>query len=194
MIASREAEQLAAYAELIHKWNPAINLVSPNSLAELETRHITDSRQLACAASDAQGSWLDIGSGGGLPGIVLAIQRPDLSITLLDSDARKVAFLRTTIRTLALGNCRAVSGRIENCTPADAQNLSARALAPLDRLMPYLQRHLAKNGTAWLMKGRNWQQEIASARHGWDFHVTAHPSVTDPAAAILEIRELGRHD
>ncbi|HRO13507.1 MAG TPA: 16S rRNA (guanine(527)-N(7))-methyltransferase RsmG [Paracoccus sp. (in: a-proteobacteria)] len=194
MTASREAEQLTAYAELIRKWNPAINLVSPNSLAELETRHIADSRQLACIASGAQGSWLDIGSGGGLPGIVVAIQRPDLSVTLLDSDARKIAFLRTAIRTLALGNCRAISGRIESSAPAHAQNLSARALAPLDRLMPYVQRHLAKDGTAWLMKGRNWQQEIASAQHGWDFHVTAHSSLTDPEAAILEIRELERHD
>ncbi|WP_134724944.1 16S rRNA (guanine(527)-N(7))-methyltransferase RsmG [Paracoccus luteus] len=193
MNASREAERLSSYAALLRKWNPAINLVSPSTLADLEARHIADSRQLAGMVQNTPDTWLDLGSGGGLPGMVLAICHPALTVTLLDADSRKVAFLRTVIRQLQLENCRAVAARIEQHAPAHAANVSARALAPLDRLMPYLVRHLAEDGTAWLMKGRNWQQETDVARRHWRFDVIAHPSTTDPGAAILQISRIARH-
>lgn len=189
MSASREA-RLAQYTTLIRKWNPAINLVAPASLDQLEQRHIADSAQLAALQPAPQGRWLDIGSGGGLPGLVVAIFHPELSVQLIDSDRRKIAFLQTAIRQLGLVNCTAVAARIEELTPADATNLSARALAPLDRLMPYLDRHLAQDGTAWLMKGRNWQTELSAARRDWDFDATIHPSTTDPDAAILQISNI----
>ncbi|WP_112873095.1 16S rRNA (guanine(527)-N(7))-methyltransferase RsmG [Paracoccus endophyticus] len=192
MSASREAEQLGQYAALLRKWNPAINLVAPSTLADLESRHIIDSQQVAALAHSAQGAWLDLGSGGGLPGIVLAICRPGLSITLLDSDQRKAAFLRTAVRTLGLVNCTVLCARIEQHPPADADHISARALAPLDRLMPYLARHLAKNGTAWLMKGRNWQHEAEVAQRDWTFDMKAHPSRTEAGAAILQISGIVR--
>ena len=189
MSVSREA-RLVRYAALIRKWNPAINLVAPASLDQLEERHIADSAQLALLQPDPQGSWLDIGSGGGLPGLVVAIFHPGLSVQLVDSDRRKVAFLQTAIRELGLANCTATAARIEELPPADSANLSARALAPLDRLMPYLDRHLAQDGTAWLMKGRNWQTELIAARQNWRFDATIHPSTTDPAAAILQISNI----
>ncbi len=191
MSASREA-RLAQYAALIRKWNPAINLVAPASLDQLEQRHIADSAQLALLQPEPQGSWLDIGSGGGLPGLVVAIFHPELPVQLVDSDRRKVAFLQTAIRQLGLVNCTATAARIEELPPADAANLSARALAPLDRLVPYLERHLAQDGTAWLMKGRNWQTELTAARRNWRFDVEIHPSTTDPDAAILQISNI-RH-
>lgn len=191
MTASREAD-LATLAALIRKWNPAINLVAPSTLSDLERRHIGDSLQLADLADKRAGLWLDIGSGGGLPGLVLAICHRECKIRLVDSDRRKVAFLQTVIRELALENCTALSSRIEDLPPASAENLSARALAPLVRLMPYLARHLAQNGTAWLMKGRNWQAELEVARETWQFDVVVHPSTTDPASAILAIRDV-RH-
>lgn len=191
MTASREAD-LATLAALIRKWNPAINLVAPSTLSDLERRHIGDSLQLADLADKRVGLWLDIGSGGGLPGLVLAICHRECEIRLVDSDRRKVAFLQTVIRELALENCTALSSRIEDLPPASAENLSARALAPLVRLMPYLARHLAQNGTAWLMKGRNWQAELEVARETWQFDVVVHPSTTDPASAILAIRDV-RH-
>lgn len=191
MSASREA-RLAHYATLIRKWNPAINLVATGSLDQLEQRHITDSAQLARLCPAPQGCWLDIGSGGGLPGLVVAIFHPELSVRLVDSDRRKVAFLQTAIRELELENCTAAAARIEELPPADAGNLSARALAPLDRLMPYLDRHLAQDGTAWLMKGRNWQTELTAARQDWGFDAEIHPSTTDPDAAILQIRNVRR--
>lgn len=188
--ASREAK-LAAYATLIRKWNPAINLVAAATLPNLETRHLADSSQLATLAPPS-GSWLDIGSGGGLPGIVVAIHNPDRTVTLVDSDQRKVAFLQTAIRELQLENCTAIAARIETMPPASARHVSARALAPLDRLMPYVARHMTEDGTAWLMKGRNWQAEVDAARKHWRFDITAHASATDPSAAILQISGLHR--
>lgn len=186
MSASREAK-LQRYAELVKKWNPAINLIARTTLPDLESRHVKDSLQLAQLVPPTHGKWLDIGSGGGLPGIVVAISRPEVMIRLIDSDKRKVAFLHNAIRELSLQNCSAEASRIEDLQPAHAGIVSARALAPLDRLMPYLDRHLAEDGTAWLMKGRNWQVELDQARKEWRFDVQAHPSSTQADAAILQI-------
>lgn len=191
MSASREA-RFRVYAALLRKWNPAINLVSPATLQNLEQRHLADCQQVANLVDDPQGPWLDLGSGGGLPGLVVAICHPSLPVTLVDSDRRKVAFLQTAIRELELGRCAAVAARIDDLPPAAARHLSARALAPMDRLMPYLARHLANDGTAWLMKGRNWQEELRSAQRDWRFQATAHPSATDPEAAIIQISGLQR--
>lgn len=185
MSASREA-QLSAFADLVGRWNPAINLVAPGTIADFAERHIADSLQLAALAEPDDAPWIDIGSGGGLPGIVVAIAHPNRPITLVDSDNRKVAFLRTVIRELGLRHCTATQSRIEALPPANARHLSARALAPLDRLVPYLDRHLAAGGTAWLMKGRNWRSEIEQAGPLDGYVMTVHPSRTDSQAAILQ--------
>ena len=190
MSVSRETEQLAAYAALLRKWNPAINLIAPSTLESIETRHISDSIQFAEVSRSAQGRWVDLGSGGGFPAIVLAIQRPDLAMTMVESDQRKAAFLRNVIRTLSLDNAQVLCGRIEQIDPLQAGNVSARALAPLPSLMSYVHRHLDHAGKAWLMKGRNWESEVADARKHWAFQVEAHPSTTEPGAAILEITDL----
>ena len=184
---SRETAALANYAAMLRKWNPAINLVSPTTLDELETRHIADSRALAGIASTATGNWIDLGSGGGFPGMVIAICRPDIRVTLIESDQRKASFLRSVIRETGLTNATVIADRIEGVDPLNAANVSARALASLPQLMAYVERHLNMGGKAWLMKGRNWQTEVAEARRDWSFDLKAHPSSTDPDAAILEI-------
>ncbi|RDD71383.1 16S rRNA (guanine(527)-N(7))-methyltransferase RsmG [Paracoccus versutus] len=192
MSVSRETERLTAYAELLRKWNPAINLIAPSTLDQIETRHIADSLQLAEITRNVSGNWVDLGSGGGFPGIVIAIIRPDLELTLVESDQRKAAFLRNVVRELALPRARVICKRIEALDRLDAANISARALAPLPLLMAYVDRHLSASGTAWLMKGRNWQDEVALARTDWKFELKPHQSATDPDAAILEITEI-RH-
>lgn len=188
---SRETEALAAYAALIRKWNPTINLVSPLTLEQLETRHIADCAALADISRDSSGSWVDLGSGGGLPGVVIAILRPDLPVTMVESDKRKGSFLRAAIRELGLKNAEIISQRIEDLDGLKAANISARALAPLPQLMAYVVRHLGDGGRAWLMKGRNWQAELAEARRDWIFDLKTHPSATDADAAILEITRIG---
>lgn len=190
MHVSREtSDRLDAYQDLIRKWNPRINLVAPSTLDDLKKRHIDDCLQLAAQVSTVSGSWVDLGSGGGLPGIVVAIALADqnLSITLIESDQRKSAFLRTAIRELDLNNAQILTARIEQAAPQNADYLSARALAPLPRLMPYLARHLGANGQAWLMKGQRWQDEVDEARQAWAFDVESYESVTKPGAAILKI-------
>lgn len=185
MNASCEAK-LSGFADLIRRWNPAINLVAPSTLDDLWNRHIADSTQLADLAPQA-GTWVDVGSGGGLPGIVVAICRPRLAVTLLDSDARKGTFLRTCIRELDLANCRVETDRIERHPPAGADHVSARALAPMPKLVPYVVRHLRPGGTAWLMKGENWKAEVDSVKTSWHFDLREHPSRTQAGAAILEL-------
>ena len=190
MSVSRETDKLAQYAALIRKWNGAINLVAPSTLDQVESRHIGDCLKLVQVSRAASDIWVDLGSGGGLPGLVVAICRPDLDVRLVESDKRKGSFLRSVIREVGLANATVIAERIETTAPMKAQQVSARALAPLPLLLSYVHRHLAPGGTAWLMKGRNWQEEVRLAQSDWSFNFAVHSSATDPDAAILEITEL----
>lgn len=194
MTVSRETmDRLACYGNLIQKWNPRINLVAPATLPDLQQRHIHDCLQIADLAGDAAGTWVDLGSGGGLPGLVIAISRPDLNLTMVESDQRKATFIRTVVRELDLKNTTVIVDRIESVEPLNASNISARALAPLPLLMSYVNRHLSPAGKAWLMKGKRWQTEVEEARRAWQFDCIAHQSTTNSDAAILEISGI-RHD
>ncbi|MDO5657307.1 MAG: 16S rRNA (guanine(527)-N(7))-methyltransferase RsmG [Paracoccus sp. (in: a-proteobacteria)] len=193
MDVSRETEALfTQYAALIRKWNPAINLVAPGTLPDLETRHIADSAQLFQHAGAKSGLWCDLGSGGGLPGVVAAIQGRDHPVTfrLIESDSRKSAFLNTARRELGLTRLNIVNARIEQAPPAAADIVSARALAPLPQLLTYISRHIKPGGSAILLKGRSWQQEVDAARQAWQFNLETWPSMTEPGAAILKLTNL----
>jgi 16S rRNA (guanine527-N7)-methyltransferase len=192
---SRETlERLTHYHDLLLKWTKTINLISKSSMSEVWDRHIWDSAQIVDLVSN-QESWLDIGSGAGFPGLVVSIlAREDLPhrhVSLVESDQRKAAFLRTVIRQLDLRASVFVE-RIEVLNPANANVLSARALGDLDQLLGYAERHLAPYGTALFMKGVNWQKEVDIARNSWSFQLEAHKSKTSPEAAILEIKEIER--
>lgn len=190
MSVSRETtERLEIYCSLLQQWNPRINLVAPSTLADLQNRHIADALQLTDLAQAAEGSWVDLGSGGGLPGMVMAIAKADTKVafTLVESDQRKAAFLRTVIRQAGLPRVTVLAQRIEAVPPLNAAYVSARALAPLPQLMAYLDLHLAPSGTAFLMKGRQWKTEIEEANRDWSFDYVAHPSRTQDGAAILEV-------
>lgn len=190
---SRETKDLLdAYQELLVRWNKKINLVAPSTISQLRARHIDDCLQISRYADPECGIWADLGSGGGLPGIVLAIffaSRP-VRFMLVESDQRKAAFLRSVARSLDLHNVNVQNDRIEAINPLNAAHISARALAPLPRLMPYLDRHMAKDGQAWLMKGEKWQAEVDEARKHWKFNLTSIASSTQPGAAILKIGEV----
>jgi 16S rRNA (guanine527-N7)-methyltransferase len=138
---------------------------------------------------------VDIGSGGGFPGLVVAILSrefaPDRVVTLVESDVRKSAFLRTVSQDLSL-NTRILAKRIEDVSPLKANVLSARALADLRELLGYSARHLHRNGTALFMKGASWQKELEEARSLWSFDLRLHKSKTNPDAAILEIKDIQR--
>ena len=190
MIVSRETmERLQVYGDLLTRWNPRINLVAPSTLSNLATRHFEDCLQVAALAGSKSGRWVDLGSGGGLPGLVLAMANtdPEVTFTLVESDQRKAAFLRTVIRETALTNVTVLSKRIESLPSLSATYVSARALAPLRQLMAYLALHLAPSGKAFLMKGLQWKDEVEDARKDWNFDYIAHPSRTQEGAAILEV-------
>ena len=190
MIVSREThERLIAYEALVRKWNAKINLVAPSTLPEFNSRHIQDSIQIFDHVQFPEGNWVDLGSGGGLPGIIISIyaQKAPLTVSLVESDQRKSAFLRTVIRELSLQNVSILTGRIENVPPLAANFVSARALAPLSVLLSMVQRHMHQDGTAIFLKGRSWKAECDEARKEWRFDVTSFPSKTDPDAAILKI-------
>lgn len=186
---SRETEeQLQNYKALLTKWNATINLVSPRSIDDLETRHIADSLQLSEMAR-SMCKWVDLGSGGGLPGLVVAIalQQSDTEFTLIESDQRKGTFLRTVIRELGLQRVYVLTARIEDAQPQRADVLSARALAPLVTLMPWILRHMSADGEALLLKGRGWRSEIEAAQEHWQFQYATVQSKTDPEAVVLKI-------
>lgn len=189
---SRETvDLLEAYVDLIVKWSPRINLVSKSSLDAVWQRHIVDSIQVSSTAPQNADTWADLGSGGGLPGIVVSILRPETKMTLVESDQRKATFLRTCIHTLGL-NAQISSQRIEQVPPLNVTIVSARALAPLPLLLGYASRHLAPDGIAILPKGRKAEQELAEARKTWSFHCTQTPSQTESEAQILRIERITR--
>lgn len=193
---SRETEDLLnSFAALVEKWTKHINLVSARSREDIWTRHILDSAQIHALAPSNWSHWADLGSGGGFPGVVIAIlsrtEAPQRRITLVESDNRKGAFLQAVAAELDLSITVEVS-RAEALNPLNADVVSARALAPLDRLLGHCERHVAHNGIGIFPKGRRAEEEIAEARKLWHFDLATHPSVTDPEARILIIERLER--
>lgn len=180
---------------LVRRWNPAINLVSKTSLDDLRERHVIDSAQLFSACPPTARQWADLGSGGGFPGLIVAIiareLQPDLEVTLVESDARKATFLRQAGRSLGV-RFAVFNERIESLAPLSADVLSARALAALPQLLAYAERHLRQDGLALLPKGARYADELAEARKQWHFEVETRPSQSESGAAILLIRKIER--
>lgn len=193
---SREtSDRMSTYAALLLKWNARINLVSRRSADELWERHIRDSAQLMDHCPENAKMWLDMGSGGGLPALVVAVlaaeKRPSLRFALIESDERKAAFLQTVVRQLDLPADVNVE-RIEDLPPIGADVISARALAPLVDLLAYAERHARDNAICLFPKGRNHEAELTDAKRKWHLECTAIRSRTDPDAVILKIGEFSR--
>lgn len=193
---SREtAERLDIYESLLRKWNPAINLVARSTLGDLRRRHFADSAQLLALAPDGAGSWVDLGSGGGFPGMVVAILghelRPRLRVTLVESDLRKAAFLAEVARRTGI-EVAVRAERAEALPPAAADVVSARALAPLRDLIGLAARHLAPGGVGLFPKGAQHEAELADALETYRFSLQKVPSRTDPQAVILSVGGISR--
>ncbi|MFT3690719.1 16S rRNA (guanine(527)-N(7))-methyltransferase RsmG [Paenirhodobacter sp.] len=182
--------RLETFEAILTKWNGAINLVSASSLQQIWTRHFLDSAQIFTLCPKAARVWVDIGSGGGLPGLVVAAlakeSLPDLRVTLIESDTRKAAFLAAAARAMDV-DVTIHAKRIEAVVPQNADVLSARALAPLSVLLEYAERHLSGDGICIFPKGAHWQDEITAAHAAWRFNYTAQPSLTEDNAVVLEI-------
>ncbi len=193
---SRETfDRLQTLADLLSRWNPKINLVSKSTLADLWHRHFLDSTQVFDIARSARGHWDDIGSGGGFPGLVVAIlatvEAPDLTVRLIESDQRKAAFLATALRETGV-SAAIWAGRAELAAPLNADTVSARAVAPLTDLLAHAARLLCPTGRALLPKGANHQAEVDAALATWRFRLQKHPSTTQSGAVVLEIEGISR--
>ena len=192
-IVSRETDEtLDDFAQLLLKWNKSINLISKSTISEVRERHINDSLQII-QHIEFQDTWLDMGSGGGLPGIVLAIaakgRGADTKFTLVESDQRKCAFLRTATLQFDL-NISVVSERVENIQHHPVDHISARALAPLSQLLTYAKPFFAPTTIAVFPKGQNHQAELIEAQKHWTFEAELLESNTQASAAIVLIRNL----
>lgn len=195
---SREAHaDLDRYLTLLRKWNKVVNLVSEATLEAVWTRHFEDSLQLLRYFPEGARTFADLGSGAGLPGIPLSIlaraEGRALKGVLVESDQRKAAFLAQAVRELAL-DLRICTERIESTPPLNMDVLTARALAPLDRLFGFAQRHLGPHGSAIFPKGARADEEISAARKRWKFTMTSWPSTTDPEAQILVFTDISDAD
>jgi len=194
---SREtAERLERFVALVRKWQTAENLVAPETLPVIWARHVADSAQLATIFPDAS-AWVDLGSGAGFPGIVLAnllAESPDGIVHLVESNQRKCAFFRQAIRETGV-NAKVHAGRIEAVLaewrePVDM--ISARALAPLGRLLSLAEPLLAKGSVGAFHKGQDFEREIEEASKSWEFDLILHKSLVEGGGVILEIRSLAR--
>jgi len=193
---SRETiSKLRHFEELVLKWTKSINLISSSSVGDIWQRHIQDSAQIFNLAGTHWSSWTDIGSGGGFPGLVIAILEQDNKrrVTLIESDQRKCLFLNTVRRELDL-SVQVVQKRIENAEVAAADILSARALAPLKNLIVHSRQLMKPNGRALFPKGARYKEELDQAAVDWQFDVTAHPSQTNTESRILEISGIQRRE
>lgn len=187
---AREA-RLATYRDLLLRWNATINLVAAKTAADIDRRHIADSLQLL-PLLPAEDPIADLGSGAGLPGLVLAAALPERDVHLVESDRRKAAFLIEAAGTLKLGKVKVHATRIEQAVLPPLAAVTARALAPLPVLLGYAVEFLAPGGIAIFPKGRTAEQELTSAATDWHFTVERFASRTDPEATILRLSEICR--
>jgi len=188
--AARDA-RLATYRDLLLRWNATINLVSARTAAEVDHRHVADSLQLLPLLPGV-GPIADLGSGAGLPGLVLAAALPDRAVHLVESDRRKAAFLIDAAARMGLPKVKVHAQRIEDAVLPPIAAMTARALAPLDNLLALAAPHLATDGIAIFPKGRNAEQELTSASAHWHFTTERFDSRTDPEATILRLSEIRR--
>lgn len=176
--------KLEAFVRLLSEEASRQNLVSAASLTHMWARHIVDSAQLADFAP-SRGRWVDLGAGAGLPGLVIGIVG-DHDVMLVESRAKRVAFLNDCIASLGLGGRVQVrAGRVEALAAEPFDVISARAFAPLDRLFG-VARHLGEPSTRWILpKGRSAKAELEVAGRSWQGAFSIVASVTDPEAGII---------
>lgn len=188
---SRETlAKMDEYAARLKKWNAAINLVAKPTLDDLWSRHFLDSAQLLEFVPDDTRSWIDLGSGAGFPGLVVAALRPDISVTLVESDRRKAIFLQETARACSVD----VTVVVERAEHLDikADIVSARALAPLVKLLEMSDSLLAEGGKCLFLKGMHVENELTEANRVWHTELTQHQSRADKRGVVLEVTRFHR--
>jgi 16S rRNA (guanine527-N7)-methyltransferase len=183
-------ERLKAYAQLLQRWAERINLVGRDTLGDLWRRHMLDAAQLFPLVPAEARSLIDLGSGAGFPGLVLAILGVP-GVELIEADSRKAAFLREAARVtgaaVMIRPCR-----IAAVPPHVADVVTARALAPLDRLLDLAHPFIGHNTVCLFPKGARVEQELTLARKRWAVREATYASITDPRGVVLRLHEIAR--
>ena len=188
---SRETlARFEAYAELLTRWSARINLVGRDTIADLWRRHILDSAQLRPFIADTAKSVIDLGSGAGFPGLVLAILGAP-GVELVEADSRKCAFLREAAR-ITETDASIRPCRIEAMPRHPVDIVTARACAPLDRLLGLAEPFLGAGSECLFLKGERIEQELTIAREGWTMTVSASQSRSDPRGVVLSLQQVAR--
>ncbi|MDX2263349.1 MAG: 16S rRNA (guanine(527)-N(7))-methyltransferase RsmG [Hyphomicrobiales bacterium] len=191
---SRETlERFEQYAALLGRWGKAVNLIGPATASDIWRRHFADSAQLLALAPSFR-TWVDLGSGAGFPGLVIAIltaNQEDRAVHLVESNARKCAFLSDVARRTGV-EVRVHDKRVADATReiGVADVVSARALAPLPDLLGHAVGFMRDGGFGLFPKGRDAQKEIEDARRDWAFQWKTSPSRTDSEAQIIKVWSL----
>ena len=186
---SRETrDRLELFHELLLRWQRTINLVAPSTLDTAWQRHFTDSAQLFELAPTSSRKWLDIGSGGGFPGLVIAAMAkeklPELTMTLVESDIRKCGFMREAARKMGL-SVNILTRRIADIPIQSADIISARALSSLETLFDHAKPHMTSSTCLLFPKGSSYQAELETLPQRWQSKAELFPSITDPDAVVL---------
>jgi 16S rRNA (guanine527-N7)-methyltransferase len=194
-VSHETAARLDQFVALLLRWQRAVQLVAPSTLPKIWTRHIADSLQLVELAPQAK-TWADLGSGGGFPGLTIAIaiaDRPGALVHLIESDTRKASFLREAAR-ITRAPVRVHADRIESAAkqigPVDA--VTGRALAPLPRLLELAEPFLSTNAQGFFHRGQDVDNELTEAAKSWKIQFRLLPSRTDPKGKILLIESASR--
>ncbi|MER9857592.1 MULTISPECIES: 16S rRNA (guanine(527)-N(7))-methyltransferase RsmG [unclassified Mesorhizobium] len=191
---SRETfDRLVAFEQMFQKWNRSINLVAQSTSGDVWQRHILDSAQLGRLEPQAT-RWVDLGSGGGFPGLVMAFllaERDGASVDLVESNRKKASFLQTVVGQFSLP-ARVVARRIDDshALVSTPQVVTARALASLSTLLDLSAPWLISGARGLFHKGRDYRTEVQESVHRWSFDLVEHPSVTDAGGVILELSNL----
>lgn len=184
-------DKLQLYEQLLIEWHGRMNLVGPATLTDVWGRHFADSAQLSLHVESGK-HWLDIGAGGGFPGLVLAAMGWG-KFTLVDSVQKKCRFLQAVVDTLELSSTVTIlCARVEALPTLGVQVATARAAAPLATLFDWSLRHVRPGGLYLFPKGRNWANEVENAAESFAFDLETRDSMTDPDARLLLVTDLKR--
>jgi 16S rRNA (guanine527-N7)-methyltransferase len=188
---SRETlARLQLYVELLVAWNRRINLVGPRTLGDVWRRHILDSAQLRPLIPPSARILVDLGSGAGLPGLILAILGVP-EVHLVEADQRKCAFIREAARVTGTP-VTLHAQRLEKITGIHADVVTARAFAPLPNLLDQAENLVDTHSILLFLKGKTVGEELTEAAKGWKMRATLHPSVSDPSGTVLRLEQVIR--
>jgi 16S rRNA (guanine527-N7)-methyltransferase len=188
---SREtSERLDAVILTLDDWRTRSNLIGPREWPQIWSRHVADSFQIPTQIPETT-RIVDLGSGAGFPGLIISAARPDSHVTMMESVGKKCAFLRAAIDAAGL-NASVYQGRVEAAPSSDADIVTARAFAPLPKLLDYAAPWMENGATGVFLKGERWKEELTEAQQRWNFAYEAIPSRTGGSGVILIVRELKR--